>query len=132
MKYLVDTHVLVWWKTGSKQLSVEHRRVLRQAERHGERVGVSAVSLWEIAMLADRGRLRLEGTIEDYLETIESSSLTTVLPLGARIAAETTRLGTLFPRDPFDRIIASTARCHALTLLTADNAIRESKVVAVL
>lgn len=80
MKYVVDTHVLIWWKTGSSQLSTVHRRILKQAERRGDRIGLSAVSLWEIAMLSDRGRVRHEGTVEDYLESIEHSPLLAVLP----------------------------------------------------
>jgi PIN domain nuclease of toxin-antitoxin system len=53
-----------------------------------------------------------------------------ILPLTGRIALESTRLGEAFPRNPADRIIAATARCHALRLMTADARIRDSKAVA--
>lgn len=55
----------------------------------------------------------------------------TVMPLTARIALESTRLGARFPSDPVDQLIAATARCHALTLLTADERLIESGAVAV-
>jgi PIN domain nuclease of toxin-antitoxin system len=47
-----------------------------------------------------------------------------VLPITAKIAAESVRLGDEFPRDPADQIIAATARCHGLTLMTSDKRIR--------
>ena len=55
-----------------------------------------------------------------------------MLLLTGRIAAESTRLGSAFPNDPADQLIAATARCHGLMLLTADERIVESGVVAVL
>src|SRR5215831_5108160 len=94
-------------------------------------VGVSGITLWEIAMLASRGRIWLNLPIEEYLGRIESSSTFQILSLEGRIAAESTRLGPSFPRDPVDQIIAATARCHGLLLITADDPIRKSGVVAV-
>jgi PIN domain nuclease of toxin-antitoxin system len=54
----------------------------------------------------------------------------TVIPLSARIAVESTRLDARFPSDPVDQIIAATARCHALSLLTADERIIGSGIVS--
>ncbi len=57
-----------------------------------------------------------------------TSSLTrglTSLPLTASIAVESVRLGDDFHRDPADQIIVATARCHGLTLITADERIRK-------
>jgi PIN domain nuclease of toxin-antitoxin system len=51
--------------------------------------------------------------------------LLTILPLTAKIAAESVRLGDDFPNDPADQIIVATARCHNLTLITADERIRK-------
>jgi len=57
-----------------------------------------------------------------WLEEIESELV--VLPITARIAAESVRLGDDFPKDPAGQLIAATARCHGLTLMTADERIR--------
>ena len=130
MKYLVDTHVVIWWLTDDRKLSKDHARLLERAERTGASVGLSAISLWEIAKLVERGRLALTASVDECLEQLETSSTITVLPLTARISVESTRLGARFHADPIDQIIAATARSHALTLLTADERIIESGVVA--
>jgi PIN domain nuclease of toxin-antitoxin system len=132
VKYLLDTHVLVWWLFDDRRLGKTDRRVLGRAEARREPVGVSAISLWEVARLASSGRIRLEEQIDEALEQIESSARLAVLPLTARIAADSMRLGVAFPTDPVDQIIAATARCHGLTLLTHDERIRASGAVSVL
>lgn len=132
MRHLVDTHVAVWWLFDDRRLPRSHRRVLQQAEKTGASIGLSAMSLWEIAKLVERGRLTLSQSLDECLAQIESSSFFGILPLTARIAAESVRLGAAFPSDPADQIIAATARCHGLTLLTADERILGSGVVAVL
>ncbi len=131
MKYLLDTHVVIWWLMSDRKLSKEHAKLLERSERTGTAVGLSAISLWEIAKLVERGRLELTQSVEDSFEQLESSEFVTVLPLTGRVAIESTRLGARFHSDPIDQVIAATARCHGLTLLTADERIIESGVVAV-
>jgi PIN domain nuclease of toxin-antitoxin system len=131
MKYLLDTHVVIWWLTDDRKLSKAHAKLLERSERSGTTVGLSALSLWEIAKLVERGRLELTQSLDDSLEQLETSELITILPLTARVAIESTRLGARFHSDPIDQLIVATARCHALTLLTEDERIIESSVVAV-
>jgi PIN domain nuclease of toxin-antitoxin system len=89
------------------------------------------MSLWEIAKLVERGRLELTQSLDDSLEQLETSAFVTMLPLTGRVAIESTRLGARFHSDPIDQVIAATARCHGLTLLTVDERIIDSGVVAV-
>ena len=131
MKYLLDTHVVIWWLTDDRKLSKAHAKLLEKSERSGTAVGLSAMSLWEIAKLVERGRLELTQSVDDSLEQLEASAFVTILPLTARVAIESTRLGARFHADPIDQVIAATARCHGLTLLTVDERIIESGVVAV-
>lgn len=131
MKYLLDTHVVIWWLMDDRKLSKEHARLLEKAERSGIPVGLSAMSLWEIAKLVERGRLELTQSVDESLEQLETSAFVTMLPLTASVAVESTRLGARFNADPIDQIIAATARCHGLTLLTVDERIISSGVVAV-
>jgi PIN domain nuclease of toxin-antitoxin system len=131
VKHLLDTHVVIWWLTDDRRLSKAHARILERSERSGTTVGLSALSLWEIAKLVERGRLELTQSLDDSLEQIEASAFVTILPLTARIAIESTRLGARFHADPIDQIIAATARCHGLALLTEDERIIDSGVVAV-
>jgi PIN domain nuclease of toxin-antitoxin system len=130
VKYLLDTHVVIWWLTDDRKLSTSHGKLLDRAERSGSPVGISALSLWEIAKLVERGRVDLTQSLDDCLEQLETSAFVSILPLSARIAIESTRLGTRFHADPIDQLIAATARCMGLTLLTVDQRIIKSGVVA--
>ena len=130
MKLLLDTHVLLWWLDASPEFPEPFRDRIERALQSGEMLGVSAISLWEIAKLFERGRLELDLALDEVLQVVESHPSVRVLPLTAQIAAESTRLGRTFPKDPADQLIAATARCHELRLLTADEGIRRSKVVA--
>jgi PIN domain nuclease of toxin-antitoxin system len=79
----------------------------------------------EFATMMQRRRVDVEMSLDVWLDSIESHPLITVLPLTTKIAAESVRLGDDFPRDPADQIIVATARCHGLTLITADERIRK-------
>ena len=131
MTYLLDTHVVIWWLTDDRKLSKRHAKLLEQSERSGRAIGLSAISLWEIAKLVERERIELTQSVDDSLEQLETSAFVSILPLTGRVAIESTRLGARFHSDPIDQLIVATARCHGLTLLTVDERIIESGVVAV-
>jgi PIN domain nuclease of toxin-antitoxin system len=130
--YLLDTHVFFWRVAEPSKLSETQNRLLDRAEEDGEAVGLSAISLWELAMHAQRGRIEPPKIMDLRLGDIESDPRVVILPLTGRIAAEAVGLAPEVPADPVDRIIIATARCHGLPLLTADRRIREAGVVAVI
>jgi PIN domain nuclease of toxin-antitoxin system len=123
---LLDTHVLVWARTEERRLSTAARRAIRTA-RLEDGVAVAAITLYEAARLFAVGVLRPIGTIGQAVEDLLDG--VTVLPLTVDIAAAATGFPAEFPRDPADRLIAATARLHALPLVTADRAIRRSRLV---
>ena len=123
LSFLLDTHILVWWRLDSSRLSASQARALEELERRGGRVSISSITLWELAKMAELGRLEVSVTLDAWLEEIETDPLLMVLPLTARIAAESIRLGSGFHKDPADQIIVATARCHGLRLMTADDRI---------
>lgn len=122
LRYLADSHVVVWWLTAPRKLSREQNRILAQAERQGEQVGLCATTLMEIATL------RIDG-VEKILEELETSALFRVLPITIEIALDAVKLAIL--RDPGDRAIVAAARVHGLRLLTLDERIIASKLVPV-
>jgi PIN domain nuclease of toxin-antitoxin system len=128
-RLLLDTHIVVRWLTDAKKLSREQVRVLEAAVRHGEPLALSAVSLLEIAVLASQGKVRLKMTIDEFFDHLQSGSVFQILPLTFQVAAEVVLLGSL--RDPADRAIVATARVQRLRLVTSDQRIIESKLVAV-
>jgi len=117
MDLLLDTHVLLWWRTDSERLPKSQARLLAEAEDRGAPVGISAVTLWE------RGRLEVDQPLDSWLEELERNPLVSIFPVSARIALESVRLGDGFHQDPADQIIVATARCPGLRLLTADDRI---------
>ena len=119
---LADTHIWYRWRAEPKRLSRAHARALTLAERRRESVAISAISLWELAMLGASGKIRLRVALESWVTEMADDPLIAVLPITPAIAARSTGL-TGLPRDPADRLIAATALCHGLTLLTSDERI---------
>jgi PIN domain nuclease of toxin-antitoxin system len=125
ISYLLDTHILFWWRMDFQRLSREQAHILNELEDRGLSVGLSAITLRELAQMIHRGRATVEMELEAWLDSIDSHPLLTIFPLTAKIAAESVRLGDDFPNDPADQIIVATARCNNLTLITADERIRK-------
>jgi PIN domain nuclease of toxin-antitoxin system len=123
---LLDTHVLLWAVDGSKALSRPAASAIRRARKQGG-IAISAISVWELASMLARGRIRRYGTPESSLNLLLEDVI--VLPITPQIAM----LGAEFPSDysgdPADRIIGGTARAGALTLVTHDEKIRRSPLL---
>jgi len=128
---LLDTHILLWWRSEPAKLSVGQAEALLECERGNQPVAISAITLWELAKLVERGRRQIEIPLREWLEEIETHPRLRVLPLTARIIAESTQLGEGFHNDPADQLIVATARCHGLRLVTANERIRRCGKVAV-
>lgn len=129
-RYLLDTHILIWWLSEPKKLSRHQARVLRKSMGRSEPVGVSAITLVEIAVLLSSGRRRVRGDVGELLGEIGENPIFSILPLTTEIAAEVAALGPAL-RDPADRTIIATARVHRLKLLTADQRMIDSMLAAV-
>ena len=129
LRYLLDTHVAVRWLVTPEKLSKEQRRVLRESVRRQEPVGISAVTLLEIAILFGEGSTRSNIAVEELLNQLQSNPLLQVVPLAVDIAAEVAAMGGLL-RGPADRAIVATARVWRLRLVTSDQRIVESNLVA--
>jgi PIN domain nuclease of toxin-antitoxin system len=128
---LLDTHALVWWIGDEAQLSTKQRSALERAEASGEAIFIAAISLWELAKLIERKRIRVTGSPDVLFDELDSNPMLRVLPLTPRIALESTRLGDAFHKDPADQLIVATARVHGLRLMTSDERIRKCGVVSV-
>jgi PIN domain nuclease of toxin-antitoxin system len=129
-RFLLDTHILVRWLMEPGKLSRAQRRAIENAERGGEPVAFSAVSLLEIALLASEIKPRLNIRLGEFFETLQANPFFELLPLTYEIAAEVAALGGSL-RDPVDRAIVATARVHRLRLVTSDQRIAASKLASV-
>lgn len=131
VKYLLDTHVLLWWLGDAQRLLPAQRSMLDGAGAESPLL-VSDITLWEIALLASRRRIHLRMPLREWLEAAIAPPLVQRSGITPAIAAEVAALPESFPRDPADRILAATARVLNATLVTCDERIRASEVVEVL
>ena len=122
MRYLLDTHTLIWALEAPEQLPARIQALL--SDPANLPFGVAAITPWEIAMLASRGRLQLGRPVSDWLAAALNPDFVSLLPLLPPIAVDSCTLPGSFHADPADRIIVATARHRGLTLLTADAAIQ--------
>src|SRR5207247_876972 len=90
-------------------------------------LAISAISLYEIALLAQKQVLEFEGPLAAQLADFVAG--VSVRPISPAIAAQAAQLGSAFPHDPGDRLIVATALIEGLALVTADSVIRQSAVV---
>jgi PIN domain nuclease of toxin-antitoxin system len=122
--------VLVRWLADSRKLSREQLRVIRGAVRRCEPLALSAITLFEIAVLFGEGSGRSKVSAQELLAALGPGSGFHVVPIDLEIAAEIAAMGDSL-RDPADRAIVATARIHRLRLVSSDQRIVESKLVPV-
>jgi PIN domain nuclease of toxin-antitoxin system len=118
---LLDTHVWIWWSTGSDKLAARHSQLIDAGEPDG--ITVSAFSVWEVAMLVAKNRIDLGQPLQGWLDRIAQIPTMHILPATPQILVDSTILPGEFHADPADRIIVATARAHDATLLTNDSKI---------
>jgi len=125
---LLDTHVLLWWFEQPKHLSPAQRRVLNKAGE-ARAVGVSDVTLWEVALLLERDRIRLAMPLDEWLARATAAPLVERCGMSPSIAREMIDLTGTRDWDPADRVLVATARVLGVPLLTSDSRIIDSRLV---
>ncbi|MEK7830618.1 MAG: type II toxin-antitoxin system VapC family toxin [Acidobacteriota bacterium] len=118
---LLDTHIWVWWVHGDPQLPPDLAQIISAHEATG--LGVSAISCWEVAKLAEYNRLTLPLSVSDWMKAALAYPGIVLLELSPEIAIDSTQLPPTFHKDPADQIIVATARVHGIPLLTCDTKI---------
>lgn len=128
---VLDTHVLIWWVSGSGRLTARATRSIHQALRQGPLVA-SAITVLEIVTAVRRGRLELGSPIDPWLADLQALPELRFEPVNAAIAQLAGSFDDALPGDPADRIIVATARTLGARLVTADARLRESPYVLAL
>ncbi|MDH3603307.1 MAG: type II toxin-antitoxin system VapC family toxin [Candidatus Tectomicrobia bacterium] len=115
-EFLLDTHIWFWYLIGSDRLPTGLRDLLDMPQQVS---WLSPISVWEVGMLAARGRIRLHAELRQWVVQARQQ-----LPLQDALlnpeVALTSREITLPHRDPADHFIAATTIVYDLTLLTVD------------
>ncbi len=125
---LLDTHVVLWLDTGDARLRVGTRDAIDQLWRGGGSVLISAVSAWEIALLADIGQISLDCPPEAWIERFLSRPGVSAVPLTWRESARAYRLPKFERRDPADRLLVATAIELGCPLVTYDGPLSDYAV----
>ena len=121
---LLDTHVFLWWDDDNAALNSRAALAIASPKN---RIFVSAVSVWEIAIKRRQGKLAFPGS---PFAAVDSNGFigVPILPIDAERAGGLDWSHT----DPFDRLLVAQSLRVGLTLVTADNVIRAYAGVAVL
>lgn len=117
---MLDTHTLVWAVQNDPRLGKQARQLIQQ---EGQDNLIPAISLWEIAMLAERRRISLGCDTQGWIDDSLALSGIRLVPLEPEIAVDSNRLPDWSHKDPSDHLIVATARFWRAPLLTADRAI---------
>ena len=112
---ILDTCALLWLASGSRKLS---RSALKEINE-SPAVYVSAISGFEIAIKAARGKLKLPFPAREWFEKVVAHHGLTVLPLDLDICLNSAGL-PLIHEDPCDRFIIATAKLNQLAVVTTD------------
>lgn len=128
MTPLLDTHAWVWWVHGDARLGRATLASLDALPADARPV-ISSISLWEVATLAELGRLVLPEPLERWFEKAADPRTVRIVPVTTTIAAAVAYLPATFQRDPADRLIVATCRALGHPIVTRDRAIVASRVV---
>ncbi len=122
-KLLLDTHVWIWLMEGNPALSPAFRSAVERMK--GDGVLISAISVWELGMLVEKGRIQLEMDCLDWVETALASKGVALIPLTPRISVQSCRLPGQIHADPADRLLVASAHEENAVLVTCDQKLLE-------
>lgn len=118
---VLDTHVLLWQMEGNSILLPSFRKVIEK--RKPGSVLLSAISIWEIGMLAEKERIVLGMDTLEWVEQVLQCPLFQLIPLSPSVAIQSCRLPGTVHGDPADRILLATAHIHNAVLVSCDEKI---------
>lgn len=117
---ILDTHIWIWWIDENPKLSSQNLEIIEANLANG--LGISMISCWEIAKLVEKGRLKFECSVEEWLKLALNYPGVQLLELSLPIIIKSTQL-SWFHADPADQIIVATAQVHDSLLVTQDQKI---------
>ena len=124
MKYLLDTHAILWYAQGSGELSANARTLMESEECF-----YSMASLWEVAIKQKLGKLDGTLSIKELEELCANVGFVKILTKSEHI--EKTKSLDFIHRDPFDRLLIAQEQCENLTIITRDTIIPKYDVKTV-
>jgi PIN domain nuclease of toxin-antitoxin system len=117
---LIDTCILIWLSSDPDRLSSEAATAIRD---NADRLYASAISAWEVAIGASKGRLELGLDPIAWFGQVTAKYRVTVVDLAWQVAAASVQLPKRHS-DPADRLIIATAMDRGFAIVTPDKEIR--------
>jgi PIN domain nuclease of toxin-antitoxin system len=113
---VIDTHVWLWFLSGSTELS---KPVRNRIEHDPTSILLSPISVWEANMLAERGRIEVQGSPSAHFREALRLVPVSQAVISHEIAFRSREI-KFSGADPADRFIAATALVYDVPLATAD------------
>ena len=123
-KYLLDTHIFLWWMSDAEQLSQEVFDIISDGSNQ---IYISSATIWEIAIKEALGKLEVDADLDHAIEENGFRELKV-----SAICANATKKLEQIHRDPFDRMLIAQAIEGDMTLITVDGYIIQYDDVKVL
>ncbi len=128
--YVVDTHVLIWYFTGSKRLKPALREKIDETRAQNGRLLVPTIVLAEALDIAEKGRVQFD--FAEMYRVIREEQEFEIVSLSPEIVSLSPEIFNTVIQvqnipELHDRIIVATARFYGAGILTKDRVILESE-----
>lgn len=120
MKYLLDTHALIWFLNGDEKLSIKSKETI---ENQKNSKFISIATIWEIAIKISLNKFKYEKGFKKFLDLIDKNGFE-IIPMSFNHALTVATLKFIH-RDPFDRLIVAQAMTDNLAIITKDEHIQK-------
>ncbi len=118
MKYVVDTHILLWLLFEPKKIPPKKLTLLKNPKNQ---IFVTSISFWEISLKAGLGKLELNGVNPKELPNLTKEMGLQIIEMGSEVMASYNELPKLKEhKDPFDRMIVWYCICNDISLVSMD------------
>ncbi len=128
MKLLLDTHVILWSAAEPEKLP---SKIAEELEKELNELWFSPISIWEILLLAEKGRVVIKADHEKSIRKMFKKLPFREAVINQEVAIQSRKIN-LPHQDPADRFLAATAIVYDLTLVTADRRLIDAKGFSVL
>jgi PIN domain nuclease of toxin-antitoxin system len=122
-EYLLDAHAAIWYFTGDALLSPTAGRIIND---RANRIFLSVISAWEVAIKIGIGKLRFPGNATNFIGSAQAYDIT-IVPIKTDHLTTLEEL-PLFHRDPFDRLLVATAISEKMSFISVDKNIAQYNV----
>lgn len=117
MKFILDTHVLIWWSGESNKISTKVKNLLIDKNNN---IFISFVSIWEIQIKSQLGKLELNIPLSQLIQDQQDINQLQLLPISLNHIYSIESLPQ-HHKDPFDRLLISQSIVEQMPILSIDN-----------